>query len=56
MDLSADGNTLAVSSYAGFVCLIDLDAGRPAWQIGTGEHHERQRWLFWKGQSKPLLW
>ncbi len=56
MDLSANGNTLAVSSYAGFVCLIDLDAGRPAWQIGTGEHHERQRWLFWKGQSKPLLW
>ncbi|UCJ14959.1 PQQ-like beta-propeller repeat protein [Pseudomonas sp. MM211] len=56
MDLSADGNTLAVSSYAGFVCLIDLDAGRPAWQIGTGEHQERQRWLFWKGQSKPLLW
>ncbi|SDI16072.1 PQQ-like domain-containing protein [Pseudomonas flavescens] len=56
MDLSADGNTLAVSSHAGFVCLIDLDAGRPAWQIGTGEHHERQRWLFWKGQSKPLRW
>ncbi len=56
IDLSADGRTLVASSYAGIIAIIDLDAGRPEWQIGTGEHHERRRWLFWKGEETPLAW
>lgn len=49
MDISADGRTLVAASYAGFISLIALDSGRPDWQIGTGEHAEVRRWLFWKG-------
>ncbi|UXY52138.1 hypothetical protein [Pseudomonas tohonis] len=56
IDLSADGRTLVASSYAGIIAIIDLDAGRPEWQIGTGEHRERRRWLFWKGEETPLAW
>ncbi|MHC6225235.1 hypothetical protein ACYU03_10785 [Pseudomonas sp. X10] len=56
MDISADGQTLVAASYAGFISLIALDGGRPAWQIGTGEHGEVRRWLFWKGLERPLAW
>lgn len=56
MDISPDGKTLVTATYAGIISLIALDAGRPAWQIGTGEHHERRRWLFWKSFAKPLIW
>lgn len=56
MDISADGRTLVAASYAGFISLIALDSGRPDWQIGTGEHAEVRRWLFWKGLDKPLAW
>ncbi|CAM4084087.1 hypothetical protein CCOS865_02613 [Pseudomonas reidholzensis] len=56
MDISADGRTLVAASYAGFISVIALDSGRPDWQIGTGEHGEVRRWLFWKGLDKPLAW
>ncbi|MGC5700836.1 hypothetical protein J4P02_11620 [Pseudomonas sp. NFXW11] len=56
MDISPDGQTLVAATYAGIIVKIALDAGRPAWQIGTGEHHEVQRWLFWKDFAKPLQW
>lgn len=56
MDISADGKTLVAASYAGIISLIALDSGRPDWQIGTGEHAELRRWLFWKGLDKPLAW
>lgn len=57
MDISADGNTLVVSTCAGFISTIRLDAGKAApWQIGTGGHRELQRWLFWKSFGRPLLW
>lgn len=56
MDISADGRTLVAASYAGFISLIALDSGRPDWQIGTGEHAEVRRWLFWKGLDEPLAW
>lgn len=56
MDISADGRTLAVSTYAGIISLIRLEDGRPDWQIGTGEHREERRWLFWKSFAKPLAW
>ncbi|MGC4042350.1 MAG: hypothetical protein QM758_00920 [Armatimonas sp.] len=57
MDISANGKTLAVASYAGIVALIDLDTeAADPFQIGTATHRERFRWLFWKGEESPLLW
>ncbi|NHZ63064.1 hypothetical protein [Massilia genomosp. 1] len=57
MDISADGNTLVVSTCAGFISTIRLDAGKAApWQIGSGGHRELQRWLFWASFGRPLLW
>jgi WD40 repeat protein len=56
LDISRDGRTMAVSSYAGFLSLVELDAGRrAAYQIGTGEHFELRRWVIWKGEE-PLVW
>jgi len=57
MDISPDGKTLVVSTYAGYISIINLDAGtQPAYQIGTGNHEEIRRWLFWKNEPKPLIW
>jgi len=56
LDLSADGRTLVASTCAGFVSIIDLDAGRQPYQIGNGEHFEQRRWLFWKDEATPLAW
>lgn len=57
MDISADGKTLVIASYAGIVALIDLDTGAAdPFQIGTATHRERFRWLFWKKEESPLLW
>ncbi len=57
MDMSPDGKTLVVGTYAGFVSIIDLDAGRKQpYQIGTGDHMEQRRWLFWKTEERPLAW
>ncbi|NBF10887.1 YncE family protein [Pseudomonas sp. Fl4BN1] len=56
MDISPDGKTLVAATYAGIIVKIALDTKRPDWQIGTGEHHETQRWLFWKDFAKPLQW
>ncbi|KAF1067436.1 MAG: hypothetical protein GAK45_01660 [Pseudomonas citronellolis] len=57
MDLSDDGRTLAVSTFAGYISLIELDAGRrQPYQIGTGEHFETRRWLFWKDEAQALAW
>jgi len=57
MDISADGKTLVAATYAGFVSIIQLDAGRKQpYQIGTGDHLEVRRWLFWKEEPQPLAW
>ncbi len=57
MDLSDDGRTLVVSTCAGYVSIIELDAGRQQpYQIGNGMHLERRRWLFWKTEPAPLAW
>lgn len=26
------------------------------YEIGTGEHTELRRWLFWKEEPQPLAW
>lgn len=56
MDISPDGKTLVAATYAGIIVRIALDTARPDWQIGTGEHHEVERWLFWKDFAQPLQW
>ncbi len=57
IDISADGKTLAVSTYAGFLSIIKLDAGMQApYQIGNGNHLETRRWIFWKNEPNPLIW
>ncbi|MEM8814845.1 MAG: hypothetical protein AAGE85_03405 [Pseudomonadota bacterium] len=57
IDVSPDRKTLIVSTYAGFISFIELDAGgQPDYQIGTGGHREVYRWLFWKNEDKPLIW
>jgi hypothetical protein len=57
LDLSPDGKRLAVTSYAGFLCVLELDAPeRDPFAIGTASHRELQRWLFWKGEERVLRW
>lgn len=54
--VSPDGKRLAVGSHSGTLHLFALDAGRPDWQIGTADHCEYRRWLFWRTEEKPLAW
>ena len=57
IDTSADGSTMAVSSCAGFISIFKLDAGKQApHQVGDGGNEEFRRWIFWKGEKKPLIW
>ncbi|HBL47700.1 MAG TPA: hypothetical protein DDZ90_30370 [Planctomycetaceae bacterium] len=57
IDISRDGKQLVVTTYAGFLSIIDLDTGETdPFAIGTATHLERRRWLFWKNESKPLMW
>lgn len=57
IDISADGKTLFASTCAGFISVIELDAGRQQpYQIGNGGHYEHRRWLFWKSEDLPLAW
>jgi hypothetical protein len=57
IDISADGRRLAVSTYAGFLSIFHLDAGRQhPHQIGNGNHLEERRWIFWRGELTPLIW
>ncbi|UTW45102.1 hypothetical protein KFE80_12135 [bacterium SCSIO 12696] len=57
IDISPDGKTLVVSTYAGFLSIFDLDSdGQAPYQIGDGGHFEKRRWIFWKSEKKPLIW
>jgi hypothetical protein len=57
IDLSADGRRLAVSTYAGFLSIFHLDAGRQhPHRIGNGNHLEERRWIFWRDERTPLIW
>jgi len=57
LDLSPDKRKLAVTSCAGFLCVLQLHTGeRDPFAIGTATHRELQRWLFWKGEDAPLMW
>lgn len=57
IDVSADGSTLVLSTYAGFLSIIKMDAGKQApHQIGNSQHMETRRWIFWKNEENPLIW
>ena len=57
IDISIDGKKLVATTYAGFLCILDMDTGRPdPYAIGTADHRECRRWLFWKTESEPLMW
>ncbi|MEO0461423.1 MAG: hypothetical protein AAF219_11315 [Myxococcota bacterium] len=57
IDVTPDGKTLAVSTYAGFLCVLDLDTGdADPFVIGTSTHKEKRRWVFWRGEKEPLIW
>lgn len=57
IDISRDGRRLIVTTYAGFLCILDLDTGESdPFVIGTATHKESRRWLFWKNEAKPLIW
>ena len=57
IDIAPDGKTLIASTSAGFLCIIQLHAdARPDYQIGTADHHELRRWIFWKSEERPLIW
>lgn len=57
IDMSTDGRTLVVSTYAGFLSIIQLEAGeQAAHQIGNSQHNETRRWIFWKNEKTPLIW
>lgn len=57
IDVSEDGKKLIVSTYAGFLCIIDMDTGqKDPFVIGNSTHQEKRRWLFWTNEENPLIW
>ncbi|TVS17718.1 MAG: hypothetical protein EA417_06245 [Gammaproteobacteria bacterium] len=57
IDLSDDDEMLVVSTYAGIIAIVQMNAGEQApHQIGNSQHMETRRWLFWKNEAQPLIW
>jgi len=57
IDISPDGRHLVVTTYAGFLSILELDTGKAdPFVIGNSTHQERRRWLFWKQEKHPLIW
>ncbi|KZN38168.1 hypothetical protein [Pseudoalteromonas luteoviolacea] len=54
--ISKDEKTLVCSTCAGFISIIKLGEPKADYEIGTGNSTEVRRWLFWKGEEKPLIW
>jgi hypothetical protein len=39
------------------ISILKLDGEtRAEYEIGTGNHSEVRRWLFWNGENQPLIW
>ena len=55
MDVSKDGKTLVVSTYAGIVHKLNLDGEKDPYRIATANIEEERRWLFWK-DYEPMVW
>ena len=57
IDVSKDGKTLVCSTYAGFISIVSLDGNdQKDYEIGSGLHTEKRRWLLWKNEPQPLIW
>ncbi len=57
LDISQDGTKLVSGTCAGFLSIIKLNADKQnSYQIGNSQHLENRRWLFWKNETKPLIW
>lgn len=57
LDVTPDGKTLAVSTYAGFLSVLALSTGdADPFAISTATHREKRRWIFWRTEEKPLIW
>jgi hypothetical protein len=58
MAVSRDERQLMVATHAGWAALLELDSPEPAPErIGTSQHKEICRWIFWMKESQePLLW
>ncbi|MEO1338091.1 MAG: hypothetical protein AAFV29_20775, partial [Myxococcota bacterium] len=55
IDVSVDGGRLAVCTDAGVLHLFDRTTSDPL-TAGTAPYREMRRWLFWRGEGRPLLW
>jgi len=54
VDVSPDGSTMAIATYAGFLSLVALNADEPdPYVIGTGSNRELLRYVKWRGEK---LW
>jgi hypothetical protein len=57
MTISDDEKTLWVASCSGIIHKLILDIGqRDDHTIGTANHYEDFRIIFWKNEQQPLLW
>lgn len=57
IDISPNGKRLVVTTYAGFLSILELDTdSHDPFAIGDSNHREQRRWLFWKHEEKPLIW
>jgi hypothetical protein len=55
--ISDDEKTLWVASCSGIIHTLILDIGqRDDHTIGTGNHYEKFRIIFWKNEQHPLVW
>lgn len=57
VEASADGNTLLVCSYGGYLAVLErTEAGLDPYSIGTSPYTEVRRWIFWDNEPAPLRW
>ncbi len=57
IDVAEDQRQIAVCTGAGVVHCIELEpSASDPFAIGTFSHRERRRWIFWRGESSPLIW
>ena len=54
-DALPGGRQLAVGTDAGTVHLLDFDQ-RDAFSLGTVDHREVRRWIFWRSEPSALIW
>jgi hypothetical protein len=57
IEASADGSTLLVGSYGGYLAMLQhTETGPDPYSIGTSPCTEVRRWIFWSTEEAPLRW